>query len=236
MKYIAFLFISFCIFGCTFSGENSEPFEELTYVVDSHGKPPWSLKTPYLSKGQLLRAISVPLLHLDNDGNVKPGVLKSWRWDASKKTVTFDIDQSFSYPSGGRVQPEEIEFLLLKFFITSEKSAIYSALKHMEGTEKLRNGMKFKSGMCSCVTIKNTKQITVHLRGKNYARFLFDLADIYAPVGPIKAFDSKVLFEYQGLPEGVGRYKVLKHEPKESLVILQFRDGYKGVFRPSPFG
>lgn len=173
-------------------------------------------------KGPVIYNIFNHPLAFDKKGAVKPEVIEKWQWNAKKKAYHFYIDKKYKYTNGKPVHPKDIELWLLRSLITSLDRPIFPVHESLIGTEKLKKGSPFKSGMCSCFKVISDSEFEIYIKFEN-SKFLQDLADYYPPLSPYDQFENDH-FNYKGIPLGTGPYKITEYDKEKSFLKLELRN------------
>lgn len=192
--------------------------KRIVFQAGQLGQKPWDPKASYSVQINFNAAVFTNPVKIEPDYSIKPGLIKDWKWNNKTNSFLFTIDNDLKFSSDRYLNPIDLEFAILKNFITTgdlKRSYFYD----IKGIEKLKPGQKFKSGMCEGVQIVGKNQIEVFLNKQN-PNFIYTLQDGIPPVAPIEDFDSD-LFSFKGIPRGTGEFFVELNDPESSTVTLR---------------
>lgn len=224
MKNIVKVISSFLLLACQAPEfQSSDSPKEITYYAGNMGKKPWDITSTLYAKGVFYRNVFTQAIYLNEKSELVPGLFLDWSYDKNQKSYTAKVDTSRKYSDGTNIKPEHIEFLYIKIFLTEEDYPIFPFQKNLKGTEKLKKGQKFISGMCECVKAKDD-QITFYLKRED-PFFLHKLANYFFPISPPDKFSSD-LFDFKDLPIGSGAYRVDNYDEEKVLAVLKLREDY----------
>lgn len=183
------------------------------------GLKPWEHHAPYAAKVNFNSAVFNQLLYFDQSYNIMPGIIRDWQWDNSSKSYTLTIDQNYSFSDSRPIKAEDIEFAILKRFITTKDQTNRVFFKDILGTNSLVRGQSFKSGMCEGIKVISQDKLKITLSQTN-PTFLFTLGALTPAIAPIEDFNDDLL-NFKGVPRGTGAYKVVWSDPESTLVRLE---------------
>ena len=188
---------------------------------------PWLNFNDAATKTAFNTAVHGQALYFSPDLNITPGYIKAWKWMPKEKKYRFTIDVSKKYHNGKSVESPDFEFVLVKPFITQLANANEKIpLSMIQGVEKLRVGMKYKTGLLEGVKVINKDTIDVYVT-TGHTRFLYSLGELLPALAPIEAFNED-LYTFKSIPVGCGSYKVSFVDPNSSMVRVERIFGFKG--------
>lgn len=184
---------------------------------------PWEVKSGGSSIKTFNRAVHGLPIRIRNDLSLDPGYIKDWHWNYKEKKFIFTLDIEKKYHDGTNLKPIDFEFAIVKPFIAKEGPNFtrngLDILYDLKGIQKLKPGMKFKSGMLEGVRIIDKDKVAVYLNDEN-PNFIFSISETLPPIGPIESFDED-MYSFKKLPVGLGAFKVSWSDPSSSLVRLE---------------
>ena len=197
---------------------------KIKFQLVSIDKKPWDPGVTFSTKAHLQSALFGQLLNFDNKYKIKPGIIKSWVWDRKSKSYTFKINDKLTYDQNRKLRVEDIEFAILKNFLSNNQEADRRLLKEIKGIKKIKIGDKFTSGMCEGIKIIDKNTFQIFLVRQNPV-FLYILGDLASFVAPPEDFTSD-MFTFNNIPRGTGKYEVIWSDPKSSTVSLKRKTIY----------
>jgi oligopeptide transport system substrate-binding protein len=198
---------------------NKNGHTTLKIQTSQMGLKPWEHHAPYAAKVNFNSAVFNQLLYFDQSYNITPGLIRDWSWDEPSKSYILSIDSEFKFSDERPLRAEDIEFAILKRFITTKDETNRVFFKDILGTDKLKRGQVFKSGMCDGIKVLSEGKIRITLKDTN-PTFLFTLGALTPAVAPIEDFDRDLL-NFKNIPRGTGAYKVVWSDPDTTLVRLE---------------
>lgn len=212
------------IFSQAASKNNSAPSVKypnryIRFQAGAMGHKPWDHFVSYSPKANFNAAVFNKLITVTSDYQLKPGILLSWKWNYGLKYYEFKINKELKFSKNRMISPTDIEFAIVKHFISKVSETDKRLFYDIKGVEKLRAGAQFKTGMCEGVEIVDDETFRIYLKTAN-PNFLYSLGDIVSPIAPVEDFKDDY-FTFKGLPRGTGAYRVVWSDKKSSLVRLE---------------
>lgn len=224
MTYLKILLIFLTYHSLSFAYGNQVPRIEFPdrHVVFQAGKlghKPWAPEASYGVEINFNAAIFTKLVYVGSGYKILPGIFKKWYWSYKDKSYIFTIDKDLKFSSKRGVTAADVEFALLKSFLSNVRPHYRDDLHDIVGVEKLKVGDKFFSGMCKGVRVLSVDKIQIFLKKSN-PNFIYALEESVPPVAPKEDF-KKDYFRFKGLPRGTGKYVVEWSSKQNSLVRLK---------------
>ena len=219
-----FCFMSLA-FVCTFSSSLNKsliiknPSRHLVVQLGITGRKPWHHLASYHTKAHFRSAVFDQLLHIDRSYKISPGLILDWKWVEKSKSYIFTIDRSQRFDSSRILKVEDIEFALVKNFISNHPNSDKRLYTEIKGTDKLKIGQKFKSGMCDGIKKLDDSRLEIVLSQSN-PTFLYTMGAMSTFIAPIEDFKDDY-FTFKGIPRGTGPYKIAWSSPNDSQVRLE---------------
>lgn len=198
---------------------NPASAESLRVWLDGKGKKAYDPEASIYAAAPFMSAVFGHLLHTDSSYNLKPGLLKSWRWDFKEKVYILELREGLFFHSGRPVTAKDLEFSILRGFFSSRASFYRQILSNLEGTDKIEVGQSFKPGAVSGVTVLDERRLKIKLQRPNPS-FLHSLSYSYLSIVPQEALRDDY-FTWKDLPVGAGPYKVVNSDSQSSRIRLE---------------
>lgn len=232
LKLIVLVVLMFlAVIGYTFALKQQEKSDNvfsasqqrvLKIQTSQMGLKPWEHHAPYAAKVNFNSAVFNQLLYFDKSYKILPGIVRDWNWVESEKSYILSIDPKYRFSNDRPLKPEDIEFAIIKRFITNKDETNRVFFKDIIGTDKLKRGQKFKSGMCEGLKVLSKDQIKITLK-QNNPTFLHTLGALTPAVAPVEDFADDLL-NFKVVPRGTGPYKVVWSDPDSSLIRLERKE------------
>ena len=149
---------------------------------------PWNYEAEGAAAALYRQAVHSRPLFVTPDLDIRPGYIKSWKWDGAESKYILKIDTDLKYHNGKSISAYDFEFVLVKPFLGTVGVSDQTPLIPIRGITKLKRGDKFKTGIAEGIKVKSADTIEVYLTS-NHDRFLYSLASfVISPLAPI---DSK---------------------------------------------
>jgi ABC-type transport system substrate-binding protein len=188
---------------------------------------PWHYEAAGAAAATYRQAVHSRPVFINSNFEIKPGYIRSWKWDYKDNKFIFTMDDRLKYHNGRPISAFDFEFVLIKPFLGTVGVSDQTPLMYIKGITKLKRGSPFKSGMVEGIKVKDDNSIEAYLeRGRG--RFLYTLASfVLAPLAPIDEF-AEDLYSFKGKPIGCGNYRVVEFDAKTGWVKLEKIEGHKG--------
>lgn len=188
----------------------------LTISVDSKGFKPYSKNAPVQALYATLNPILGQLVYTNQNYDLRPGLLESFRWDHKKGVYVLRLRGGLTFHNGRKASAVDLEFSILRGFFTPKRSFFAGFFNNIQGIEKAREAKAFQSGVVSGVRVVNEREVEVKLKQPNPS-FLHSLNRSFFSLVPIEAFDSKDYEAWKTGPVGAGDYKFISSENETVL-------------------
>ncbi len=185
------------------------------------GFKPWDKMSSYTTKASFFNAVFTQLLYFDKNYSIKPGLFLDWSWKPDLREFEFKVDISKKFDNERPLRLEDIEFAIVKNFLTEGDDSKHYFLSEIVGTSELKKGQKFRTGLCKGIKIVSPNTLKIKLKSAN-PLFLYSFGELMPPIAPIEDFDSD-LFNFKKIPRGTGKYEIVWSDPNSSLVKLRLK-------------
>ena len=194
--------------------------DSLKIQVSTFELLPWHYEAAGAAAATYRQAVHSRPVFINSNFEIKPGYIKSWKWDYEDNKFIFTLDSSLKYHDGRPISAYDFEFVLIKPFLGTVGVSDQTPLMYIKGITKLKRGEPFKTGMVEGIKVQDNNRVEVYLeRGRG--RFLYTLASfVLAPLAPIDEF-AEDLYSFKGKPIGCGNYRVADFDAKNGWVKLE---------------
>lgn len=187
---------------------------QLTY----DGKLPYSPQTSGFSLISFYNAVLGRLYLTDENGALQPGLLQLPRWNEEKQWYEVELTPGTKFHNGRLATAHDLEFSLVRFFITTGRADQRAALREIVGVESLKPGMTFRSGMAEGIIPLNMNTIAIKLR-RPRADFFYNLIEAWISLVPFEELENDYA-TWKSYPIGAGPYRVASVDPEEGTVQI----------------
>ncbi len=198
---------------------------DLIVYTSPTDKKPWSINSGAYPLVTFGTAVYGRMLHISRGYEITPGIISSWKWNYKTDSLELVVDSNARFHNGREVLSTDIEFNLIRPFITTTKLVMEKWISQIEGTEDLKQGMVYKSGMVKGITIKDRKTLELHLKVKD-PTFIYALGKAVLSIYPREELLEDQL-TFRNIPIGAGPYKVIWSDPKSTSVQIELIDKQK---------
>ena len=198
---------------------------EILFQAGSLGHKPWDPEASFSVQINFNSAVFVQPVRISSDYKIRPGLFKSWVWEPESNSYLFTIDKRYRYDEKRAVEPRDVEFAFVKSFLSDFGKYKRNYFFDIVGVEKLKPGMRFRSGLCDGVKVVGSDQIRVYLNKPN-PDFIYALQDAIPVIAPVEDFIEAEHFKFKGIPRGTGPYKVVWSSDRSSEVTLEYKTNY----------
>lgn len=202
----------------------------IVYASDS-GKMPYTIQSsayPIFTFGQSVYGSTIDL---SSEYNLIPAVIEKWSWDFKHKKYILDVNTKFKFHNGRNVSATDIEFMLMRSFLSTKSFQQNKWLQNIVDIEKLEKETAFKSGMIKGINVLSNHQLEVFLKTPNPS-FMYIFTKGTIALKPNEELE-KDLIAFKKLPIGLGNYKVTSTNESEGLVVLErFDDNLSQLTNP----
>lgn len=179
---------------------------------------PYSDESGGLIKGSVYPAIFGFLLKTDSAGDIKPGLIRNWKYDFRENTYTFTLSNG-KFQNGRTITAVDLEFSMTRSYLSNLPHYSHTYFSDIEGTEILKKGARFKTGMVSGIKILNDQTIRIKLKNRN-PNYLKKLTGPFSILVPIEELLESDYAKWKSVPVGAGPYRV-KSDFKDRQVVLE---------------
>ena len=174
--------------------------------LTTDGKRPYDPTTTGFAHITFYNAVLGRLIRLKPNLTTAPGLLSKAYWDFTNHRYVLRIQDGLKFHNGREVTAEDLDFSLVRFFLTKGRADQVAFLRHIAGIENLTPGMKYKSWMVKGIRKVDNKTVSVTLASPNPA-FLYSLSEGWISLVPKEELASD-LTTWRTVPIGAGPYKV----------------------------
>ncbi|MCJ8275346.1 MAG: ABC transporter substrate-binding protein [Bdellovibrionales bacterium] len=237
---LLFFFISVTAMSCTPSNQNEKSMEHseqnasqspLRVQAGNMGHLPWDPKSSEPVRWAFNAAVFSPLVSFDKQYSVIAGIISDWSWDSKDNSYLMKINSALKFGKGRAVTIEDVEFAIIKPFISSSDLKERQPLKGIVGVEKLKVGEKYQSGAYPGFKKISDNSFKIFLKRPD-PTFLYSLGVSVPPVGPIEDFEDD-MYTFKGLPDGTGPYKIQNLDKEKGEILLE-RKTDNSVYKVGP--
>ena len=174
--------------------------------LTSDGKKPYDPTTTGFAHITFYNAVLGRLIHLKPNLTTEPGLLSEAYWDFKNEYYILRIKEGLKFHNGRSVTAEDLDFSLLRFFLTKNRADQIAFLTQIKGVESLKPGMKYKPWLVSGIKKIDGRTLAVKLANPNPA-FLYSLAEGWISLVPQEELQDD-LTSWRSVPVGAGPYRV----------------------------
>lgn len=227
---IVSIFITFVTALAFFSEKQAAPSasenfrRHISFQAGKLGHKPWDPEASFGVVVNFQSAVFTNLVNVDAKYKLTPGLIKEWKWDFKTNSILFTIDRNFKFDEKRGVEARDVEYALLKSFLSDFGTPFRNYLVSIKGVDQLKVGQKYRSGMCSGIKVISENELQVTLTAPN-PNFIYTLQNGVPPVAPVEDFASDH-FNFKGVPRGTGPYFIEYSSQKTSLIRLKLKAQY----------
>ena len=174
--------------------------------LTTDGKRPYDPATTGFAHITFYNAVLGRLVHLKPNLTVEPGLLSEAYWDFKNQQYILRIKEGLKFHNGRTVEAEDLDFSLVRFFLTKTRADQVAFLKNIAGLQSLDPGMKYRPWMVNGIKKVDGRTVAVSLRSPNPA-FLYSLSEGWISLVPREELQDD-LTTWRSFPIGAGPYKV----------------------------
>lgn len=179
----------------------------LHVLLGSTGQAPYEETAPATILETFNSAVLGQLFWRDASFELKPGLIKDWRWDYQNNAYELTLRHDVYFHNGRHATAEDLEFSILRGFFTKYRSFYKLFLNNIDGLEEAENHKYFKSGAVRGVKI--TGPYTVQIKPKiPNPTFLYNFAFAYFSLVAKEALKPDYI-HWKKAPVGAGPYKIV---------------------------
>lgn len=183
---------------------------EIVYFNSTDAEAPWLQDAAADTRYTFNTAVLGLLVHMDSSFNIKPMCLESFQWDYQNKYYVLTLKSGLKFTNGRNVTIEDLEFSILRPFFAATKNQGTMHLINLKGSEKIKPGQAYQSGLVDGIKILNENSLAVVPSSPNPS-FMYTLARSNYSLVPIEEFKEDLL-NWKKWPVGVGPYKVTSED------------------------
>lgn len=192
----------------------------LYIYLGDNAEAPYEFKADTGVVGTINPAIFGYLLNANERQELSPGLAKRWNYDF--KTQTFEIELgSAKFHNNREVTAEDVEFSIVRGFISNAVNYNRIHFSDILGIEKLKIGTEYRPGLVEGIKTTGSKIIKITLARKN-PLFLLAFTIPFSTIVPKEELQGDY-FTWKRFPIGAGPYKVEKPY-KDFEVILSLAE------------
>lgn len=188
-------------------------------LLGNSGKSPYDETAPADVLETFNAAVRGQLLTRNSSFELKPGLLKSWRWNYQNGTYELTLRNDILFHNGRHATAEDLEFAILRGFFSNYRSFYKMYLGNIDGTDEAERHTVFQSGLIKGVKITGKYTLQVKLKTPN-PNFLYDLAAAYFSLVPQEALQKNYIL-WESVPIGAGHYKITSQDTSAGKYVLE---------------
>jgi ABC-type transport system substrate-binding protein len=177
---------------------------------------PYDFSTSVSALGSVYSALFGHLLNSDESQKISPGLIKKWHYDFKLHKYTLNLGND-KFHNGREINADDLEFSIVSGFISTAENFNRIHFSDIAGTEVLKPGMKFQSGMLSGLKVIDNKTVEITLKAANPI-FLLNFTFPFVPLIP-KEEIKEDYHTWKTYPMGAGPYKIEK-DFKDGVLVL----------------
>ena len=179
---------------------------KISVQLTSDGKLPYDPTTTGFAHITFYNAVLGRLIHLNTNLTVQPGLLEDAYWDYKNQRYILKLRSNLRFHNGRPVVAEDLDFSLVRFFLSSKRVDQVALLKNIRGIDRLSLGKPYKPWSVSGIKRLDERTVAVSLAAPNPA-FLYSLADGWISLVPREELNDDYV-TWKSFPIGAGPYRV----------------------------
>ncbi len=220
MRLIGF-FLCFIIFNC-YAVEKQSDKKKLIYYCANRAEKPWDENSDLVCSGSFYPAVLDLLFYVDHNAELRSDILESFRWDYKNNYYKLKLKENLFFHNNRLVTAKDLEFSILRYFFVVSPNIGNTFQLNIRGTDKIKKGEKFVSGLVEGVKVLDEKTIAL-IPAKANPSFLYTLTHFSFSLVPMEELDEDYI-TWKKWPIGLGAYKVAAFNKKEKSVILSLHN------------
>lgn len=180
--------------------------------------PPYDIRVSSAVYGTINFAVFGSLLRSNDVYEISPSLVKKWKYDHQAKKYQLTLSDA-KFHNGRPINSKDLEFSLVRGFVSKQENYHRIYLSEIQGSEKLKPGMPYRSGMLSGLKLIDEKTIEIKLKSINPV-FLLRLTTPLIPLVPREELKDD-LYTWKKLPIGAGPYRVEKDFLSKSMELTR---------------
>jgi ABC-type transport system substrate-binding protein len=211
MKSVKYIFAMLMVFYTLTSQAKT-----IKIFMGGESYAPYDIRVSSSVYGTSNTAIFGFLLKSNDIQEINPGLIHQWNYDYRKKKYFLTVGNE-KFHNGREINAKDLEFSIVRGFVSNIKNYHKIYFSDIVGTENLKPGMKFVSGMLSGLKVINDKTIEISLKAVNPS-FLLHFASPLITLVPQEELKDDY-FSWKKYPIGAGAYKVDNDYRNDVLVL-----------------
>ncbi len=197
------LWLSFLGVQCNAFAENITKELYVYTGEDSLAPYDFAIETPVL--GTFNPAVFGFLIKANDKQELEPGLIKSWSYDFKQKKYTLVLGDG-KFHNGRSITSQDLEFSLLRGFISNAENYHKIQLSDIEGVSSLHPGIVFHTGLVDGIKTIDNKTLEIRLSKPNPI-FLLNFTMPFFPLVPIEELKNDY-YSWKIFPVGAGPYRM----------------------------
>lgn len=198
---------------------------KIIYFCANKSEFPWEENAELACRGSFYPAVLGSLFYIDNNSEIQTHTLESFRWDFENNYYKLRLKNNLYFHNKRKVNARDLEFSILRHFFTKKPNIGQSFQINLKGTEKIKKGQPYRSGLVEGVKILDERTIAL-TPSKANPSFLYTLSHFSFSLVPIEELNTD-LITWKKWPVGVGAYKVIEHNLRYRSFLLQLVDKFE---------
>lgn len=206
-----------------FSITNVVAKQSLNVYLSDQTNPPSHFETSGDIHSTFNACVRGQLLKRTKGFKLAPGLIEKYYYDIKSNSYILKLKDNLFFHHGRKATSKDLEFSLLRGFFSTRANFFSTRFGNILGVKGIKPGTKYKSGMVKGVKIIDELTISVKLENPNPS-FFHNLSSAYYSLIPIEKLKDDYL-TWNGVPVGVGEYRVEKESVVEKITILSKGSG-----------
>ncbi len=203
MKKIILSLIFYILFMQNVYGKNT-----LNILLDEDDYNPYSEDAPYQVRSTFETAVFGQLLEIKNN-SIYPSLLKEAYYDFKQNEYVLVLKDNTLFHNGRKATAQDLEFSLLRMYLSSEKSYMREFLSNVTGIDKIkkRGLKKYRKGLIPGLKVIQPHILKIKLDSPE-PNFLYYLTDTACKLVPMEELNEN-FNDWKKYPIGAGPYAVI---------------------------
>ncbi len=185
---------------------SSDGQSKISVQLTTDGKLAYDPTTTGFAHITFYNAVLGRLIRLNANLTFQPGLLEDAYWDYKNEQYILKLKSTLKFHNGRSVKAEDLDFSLVRFFLSTNRVDQIAFLKHIKGVEKLSPGMSYRPWSVDGIKKIDEHTVAIKLAAPNPA-FLYSLAEGWASLVPREELKEDYV-TWKTIPIGAGPYKV----------------------------
>lgn len=182
------------------------PPRPLVVRIGTDGKKAYDPK----NHGQVLitfsNAVLGRLIDFSSTQQIVSSLLSKFYWDYKTQRFYLTLAPGLRFHNGRQVTIEDLEFSLVRFFLTKKRADQVAALKNIEGVENLKRGSRYVPWSVSGIQRAGLNSLTIKLKSTDFT-FPYCFRDGWLSLVPREELQPDYV-TWRRYPIGAGPYAV----------------------------